>query len=78
LLFEAVPDDWRECLQRLACSSLHCSASLLQAERLREINAAGVPVACYTVNHPDQAQRLFSDGVRAIFSDRIDLFADET
>ena len=75
LLFEAVPDDWHERLKRLDCRSLHCAASLLQGQQLREIRAANVPVACYTVNHPDQAERLFADGVAAVFRDRIDLFA---
>ncbi len=75
LLVESVPDDWAARLKRLACHSLHCSSRLLELERLGEIRAAGVPVACYTVNHLDEAQRLFKAGVAAVFSDRIDRVA---
>lgn len=75
LLFESVPDDWFASLTHLDCRSLHCAAHLLLPDRLRELQAAGVQVACYTVNDPEQAQRLFSDGVASVFSDRIDLFS---
>lgn len=76
LLFEAVPADWQVRLQRLDCRYLHCDATLLQHERLDEIRTAAVPLACYTVNDPAQAERLFAAGVAAIFSDRIDLFSE--
>lgn len=75
LLFETVPDDWQARLRRLDCEFLHCDAKRLRPERLAEIVAAGVAVACYTVNRRDQAEPLFAAGVTAIFSDRIDLFA---
>lgn len=75
LLVESVPDDWPYRLQQLDCHSLHCSSHLLNLEQLHEIRCAGVPVACYTVNHPDEARRLFKAGVVAVFSDRIDRIA---
>ncbi len=72
LLLESIPDDWASTLKRLDCHGLHCSSRLLKREQLDEIRAAGMPVACYTVNHADEAQRLFKAGVVAVFSDRID------
>lgn len=74
LLFEEVPADWQARLQQLDCQALHCDAHVLSPERLHEIQAAGVPLACYTVNDPAQAEALFAAGVAAIFTDRIDLF----
>lgn len=78
LLYERVPADWRQAMQRLQASSLHCSAAGLDDAVLGEALAAGVPVLCYTVNRPDQATALFARGVSAIFTDRLDLFVPET
>ncbi len=75
LLFEGVPDDWQERLQRLDCQYLHCAATTLTSARLAEIIGAGVSVACYTVNRREQADALFAAGVAAIFTDRLDLFS---
>ncbi len=74
LLVEAIPADWLARLQQLECFALHCAARHLQAEQAAEIAAAGVPLACYTVNRPEDAERLFAAGVAAIFTDRLDLF----
>lgn len=74
LLVEDIPADWRARLQALACLALHCSAKHLQPSQVAEINAAGVPLACYTVNRPEDATRLFAAGVKAVFTDRLDLF----
>ncbi|MBI3525523.1 MAG: glycerophosphodiester phosphodiesterase [Betaproteobacteria bacterium] len=74
LLVEAIPADWRERLQQLECLALHCAARHLQAEQVAEIAAAGYPLACYTVNRPEDAERLFAYGVAAVFTDRLDLF----
>jgi len=74
LLVEAIPADWRARLQRQECLALHCAASQLQLAQAAEIGAAGYPLACYTVNRPEEAERLFAAGVTAIFTDRLDLF----
>jgi glycerophosphoryl diester phosphodiesterase len=76
VLFEAPPADWLAQLQRLQAVSLHCDADLLSDEVLAEARAHGVPVLCYTVNAEKQAKMLFARGVSALFTDRLDLFAD--
>jgi glycerophosphoryl diester phosphodiesterase len=38
------------------------------------VRDAGFPLACYTVNHRDEAERLFAMGVSAVFTDRPDLW----
>lgn len=74
LLVEDIPGDWLGRLQALDCQALHCSAVHLEEAQIAEVNAAGVPLACYTVNQPEAAKRLFDRGVAAIFTDRLDLF----
>lgn len=76
LLFERVPGDWRDRLARLDCFALHCAATAMDAQLARTLAAAGVPWACYTVNREDEAARLFGLGAAALFTDRLDLFAD--
>jgi glycerophosphoryl diester phosphodiesterase len=72
LLVEAVPAQWRTQLEALGCAALHCSAAA-DAAVLAEVAAAGVPVACYTVDDPQAAERLYALGAAAVFTDRPDL-----
>lgn len=74
LLVKAIPADWPARLRNLECHALHCVARHLQPEQAQEITAAGYPLACYTVNRPEDAARLFAAGVAAIITDRLDLF----
>lgn len=74
LLVEAIPQDWAEQLRQQGCTALHAAARQLDPARLGTVLAAGFPVACYTVNDPQEAKRLYALGVTAIFSDRPDLF----
>jgi glycerophosphoryl diester phosphodiesterase len=75
VLYEAPPADWFAELQRLQAVSLHCDAGLLSDEVLAEARMRDVPVLCYTVNAENMAKVLFSRGVSALFTDRLDLFA---
>lgn len=71
-LYGHPPHDWRQRIERLAASTLHCAAESIDDDLLRAAAALGIPVLCYTVNDPRLAQTLFSRGVAAVFSDRID------
>ena len=75
VLFEAPPPDWLAELRRLQGVTLHCDADLLDDEVLAEARAHDIPVLCYTVNSEKQAKMLFARGVSALFTDRLDLFA---
>jgi glycerophosphoryl diester phosphodiesterase len=44
----------------------------LTPEALRAVRDAGIPLACYTLNRRDDAERLLAGGVCAVFSDRPD------
>jgi glycerophosphoryl diester phosphodiesterase len=71
-LWECPPADWLQRVEALAAFSLHCATHALSDAVLAEARAAGIPVLCYTVNDPLEAEALFRRGVTAVFSDRID------
>lgn len=75
LLVEAIPANWRARMLASGALALHASARALRDEELHAVRAADVPVACYTVNQREAAERLFALGVSAIFTDRPDLWA---
>lgn len=74
LLVEAIPADWPAQLADLGCAALHCCAADADPAVVAAIAAAGVPLAGYTVNRGDAAQRFFAAGAAAIFTDRPDLW----
>jgi glycerophosphoryl diester phosphodiesterase len=69
LLRERAGPDWREAMERLACTTLHLGSHHVDEAGLRELYREAVPVLVYTVNSPAEARRLFDLGVRAVFSD---------
>lgn len=73
-LVEAIPDDWRERIAESDALALHASARTLTDRALYAVLDAGFPLACYTVNRRDAAERLFAMGVSAVFTDRPDLW----
>lgn len=75
LLFDAVPSDWRERLVKLGCVTLHCNHAKLTEDTARAVSDAGFGLLCYTVNTIARAEELFTWGVDAICTDRLDLFA---
>lgn len=75
LLFDAVPADWHRQLQSVGGVTLHCNARRLGGEVLAEAAAQGVPLLCYTVNSLAESEKLLANGVSAVFTDRLDLFA---
>jgi len=72
-LTDRIERDWRDSAQRLGCVSVHCNSEHLTRAQADEVKRAGYWLLCYTVNGPDAARRLFSWGVDAIFTDRLDL-----
>lgn len=74
VLVEAIPADWRQRMSAAGAGALHCAARASTPESLRAVRDAGFPLACYTVNRRDDAERLFAAGVSAVFTDRPDLW----
>ena len=77
LLFDAVPADWQPRAERLDCIAIHCNATRLDQALASAILGAGYALATWTVNDVASARRLFSWGVTAVFTDRLDLMAPE-
>jgi glycerophosphoryl diester phosphodiesterase len=75
LLVESIPADWRERMAETGSRALHAAAHALDTDGLQAVRAAGFPVACYTVNRREEAERLFATGIDAVFTDRPDLWA---
>ena len=76
-LTERIEPGWADTASALGCVSLHCNCEYLTQPQVDEIRTAGYWLLCYTVNDPDSARRLFSWGVDAIFTDRLDLFGPD-
>ena len=72
-LYERPPVDWFARIDALGGYSLHCAAAELDDAVLLTARKHGIPVLCYTVNERSVAEALFTRGVTAVFSDRIDL-----
>jgi glycerophosphoryl diester phosphodiesterase len=76
-LTDRVAPGWSEAARRLECVSVHCNFEHLTEPQADEIKSAGYWLLCYTVNEPHAARRLFSWGVDAVFTDRLDLITPE-
>jgi glycerophosphoryl diester phosphodiesterase len=76
-LTDRLAPGWGEATRRLGCVSVHCNFEHLTQSQADEIKSAGYWLLCYTVNRLDDARRLFSWGVDAVFTDRPDLIAPE-
>src|SRR6266702_1219038 len=72
-LTDRIGPDWRDAAQALGCVSVHCNCKYLTPAHAKEIRGAGYWLLCYTANDPETVRRLFSWGVDAIFTDRLDL-----
>ena len=72
-LFDTVPDDWQTRLEQLGCAALHCNGNTLAAAAAAAIKRAGYGLMCWTINEPAAAEKLFSWGVDAVCTDRLDL-----
>ncbi len=72
-LTDRVGQGWDEAARALGCVSVHCNCRHLTEAQAHEVRGAGYWLLCYTVNEPAMARRLFSWGVDAIFTDRLDL-----
>jgi glycerophosphoryl diester phosphodiesterase len=68
-----VPADWLLRLQALDAVALHANQRWLTRTQAQAVRDAGYGLFCYTVNTIERARELFSWGVDAFCTDRIDL-----
>jgi glycerophosphoryl diester phosphodiesterase len=71
-LTDRIARGWKEAVRQLGCVSVHCNCEHLTQSQADEIKSAGYWLLCYTVNETGTARRLFSWGVDAVFTDRLD------
>ena len=72
LLLDALTPGWFEQAQALGCIAVVADFSLVDAPWVERLHAAGLLAMAYTVNDAAVAERLFSWGVDALFTDAVD------
>jgi glycerophosphoryl diester phosphodiesterase len=72
-LVDDIPPLWPETMRELRCISLHCNEKKLTRDAAAFIKGAGYGLLTWTVNDANRARELFSWGVDAIFTDRLDV-----
>lgn len=77
LLVDAIPQDWEQRLEQIEATTLHVNVSSLTEAQVATLRDAGVPILAYTVNTSESARQLFSWGVSALCTDRLDLIAPD-
>lgn len=65
---------WLETAARLGCCAVVLHHPLWTAHRVALAHAAGLRCLTYTVNEPDEAQRLLDLGLDGLITDRVDRF----
>jgi glycerophosphoryl diester phosphodiesterase len=73
LLLHEWDEQWLQKAKQIDCYSIHFNRRILTAERVKAAKDQGYVVFAYTVNRKRLANKLFSWGVDAVFSDYPDL-----
>ena len=66
---EAIPRDWAARMDDVGATGLHFALDFFDRKAVEEIIETGTPLACFTVNDLETAQRLWAAGVTAVFTD---------
>jgi glycerophosphoryl diester phosphodiesterase len=72
LLVRDVHSDWAPLAHELGCLAVHIAARKVRPGVVATARQAGLGLACYTVDDPGAAAKLFAAGVDAVFTDRPD------
>ncbi|MFP5406718.1 MAG: glycerophosphodiester phosphodiesterase family protein, partial [Gammaproteobacteria bacterium] len=75
LLMGQLPAHWLEPCQALDCVALDASHRVLDANVIAQAHAAGLRVLSYTINDPERATLLRTDGLDCVITDAVDLIA---
>ena len=73
LLCTAIPEDWEQMLDRLACTAMHVAFDQLGTDAVAAIQATRRGVLAFTVNDPMDAVDLIEMGVDALVTDQLDV-----
>ena len=69
LIFLEVPWNWQQKKKKIGVDAVHCLHKCLTRAQVKQINNAGYPVRCFTVNSPHAAKRLLEWGVESLITD---------
>ena len=75
LLVDALWDGWFEVAQQLGCVAVVSNHKLMDAALIAQLHDRGLRALVYTVNEPDDVQRLMSLGIDGIITDAVDRFS---
>lgn len=74
LLLDSAWEGWQAAATQLECQALVCHHRLWNAEMREEARALGLRALAYTVNEPEDVQRLLDLQLDGIITDRVDRF----
>jgi glycerophosphoryl diester phosphodiesterase len=77
LLLESLWGGWLDIAKQLGCVAVVCDQVLWDASTMAAVHGAGMRALAYTVNEPQEADRLWSLDIDGLITDRIDLFAPD-
>ncbi|KZZ43236.1 MAG: hypothetical protein MK185_04950 [Saccharospirillaceae bacterium] len=66
---DAIPYNWQKRLEEYEATGLHFSADFFDEKLVKQLSEHNIPMACFTVNCPEQAEKLWRAGVLSVFSD---------
>jgi len=75
LIEKELPPDWRTRVMKLGCRGLNLNDRYVTEEILREVLAAGLTVAIWTVNDISRARQLLAWGCNAVITDEVETLA---
>ena len=76
ILYTILPKDWSFQTQQLGCKAIHTHHKTLTPHLANLVKTAGYGLFVYTVNDVRRAKQMFSMGVDALCTDRLDLWAE--
>ena len=56
-------------MESVGATGLHFDAEFIDTDMIGEVVSAGTPLACFTVNSLELAQKLYRAGVSSVFTD---------
>lgn len=77
VLFESLPEDWLAVALDLGVVGVHCDADAITQKQVQAAVDRNIALRCYTVNDPERAKMLLAWGVSGMFTDRLDIFAEQ-
>lgn len=77
LLLETLWDGWLDIARQLGCVAVVCDQVLWNAEVMATVHGSHMRALAYTVNEPQEAERLWGLGIDGLITDRVDLFAPD-